>query len=147
MLCVVVACSRCELIRQRLRHIPASPVHWGRFLAGVVAAVWAATLWGNGPGMDQLAGIHAVVSLVGRMPLALWMTVVAVVPVVDVLTNLMPLRVFGATLGLVTWSTLLVEMVLHDGALHPAIGDCLVGLLGCLNANIGLAHQAGQGRQ
>jgi len=140
-------CYRCALIRRRLRRIPASPGHWGRFLAGVVAGVWAATLWANGPGVDQLAGMHAMISMFGRTPSAIWMTVVAVVPIVDALTNMLPLRVLGATLGLVTWTALLFEMVFQDGVLHPAIGDCMVGLLGCLNANIGLARQAAGGRQ
>ncbi len=143
----MVNCSRCDLIRRRLRRIHTTPGYWGRFLAGVVAVFWAATLWDNGPGVDQLSGMSVVILLFGRTPSALWMTVVAVVPIVDALTNLLPLRLFGVTFGLVTWTTLLFETVLRDGLLNPAVGDCLVGLLGCLNANIGLARQSSQGRQ
>jgi hypothetical protein len=143
----MAGCFQCELLRSRLRSIPASPGHWGRFLAGVIAAFWAVTLWDNGPGIEQLVGMSTMISLFGRTALALWMTAVAVVPIVDALTNLLPLRVFGATLGLVTWTTLLFELVLQDGLLHPATGDCLVGLLGCLNADLGLARQVVGGRR
>jgi hypothetical protein len=143
----MAGCFRCEVLRSRLRSIAASPGHWGRFLAGVIAAFWAATLWENGPGIEQLVGMGTMITLFGRTPSALWMTAVAVVPILDALTDLVPVRVLGATLGLVTWTTLLFEFVLQDGLLHPAIGDCLVGLLGCLNADIGLARQIVGGRR
>jgi hypothetical protein len=137
-------CSRCSLVRRRLRRIPASPGYWGKFLAGVIAAFWAVTLWDNAPGVDQLAGVSAVIALFGRTPSALWMGAVAAVPIVDAMTDVLPLRVLGATFGLVTWTTLLFELVVQDGVLHPAVGDCLVGLLGCLNADIGLARQTAE---
>jgi hypothetical protein len=140
-------CPRCDRIRRRLRHIPHSSGQWGSFLAGVIAAVWAATLWNDGPGIDQMVGMGPVISLVGRRSLACWMTVVAVLPVLDALTDLVPLRVLGATLALVTWTSLLLEMLFQDGVLRPAIGDCLVGLLGCLNADIGLARWVAEGRR
>jgi hypothetical protein len=140
-------CSRCELIRWRLRRIPDSAGDWGRFLAAVVAASWAAALWHEGHGIGELAGIGTLVSRFGRTPVALWMSAVAMVPIVDALTDLLLLRVLGATLGLVTWTSLLFEVVLQGDGLCPATGSCLVGLLGCLNADIGLARQVAGGRQ
>jgi hypothetical protein len=133
-----------DLIRLRLRGIPDSAGRWGKFLASVMAAFWAATLWNNGPGIDQMVGMDAIISLFGRHLAALWMTTVAAVPIVGLLTDILLLRVFGATLGLVTWTSLLLEMIFQDGVLRPTMGGVVVGLLGCLNADIRLAREVAE---
>jgi hypothetical protein len=143
----MIRCFQCDVLRLRVRSIPDSPGRWGKFLSCVIAAFWAATLWHNGPGIDQIIGMDAMLGLFGRQPSALWMTAVAVVPIVGMLTDIMLLRLFGATLGLVTWSSLLLEMIFQDGVLRPTMGGCLVGLLGCLNADIRLARLLAEGRE
>ena len=136
-----MTCLRCIRLRHRLRRIPASAEQWGRILASVVAAFWAAALWENGPGIGQLIGMKVMLALLGRVPLALWLTAVALMPAIDLVTDLLLPRMLGVTLGLVTWTALLIETVVHDGVLRPAVGGCLVGLLGCLNADIMLARR------
>jgi hypothetical protein len=138
-------CFTCDLLRLRLACIPNLPGRWGKFLACVVAASWAATLWTDGPGIAELAGVRAVIALCGLHLAALWMTMVAVVPLVGMLTGCIPLRVFGATLGLVTWPSLLLEIVVQDGVVGPTMGGCMVGLLGCLNADFQLARLVATG--
>jgi len=138
-------CFQCDLVRLRLSAIPNAPGRWGKFLACVIAAFWAATLWNNGPGLVELAGAEAIISLFGRHLAAVWMTAVALVPLVGLATDILVLRVFGATLGLVTWTSLVLEMVFQDGVLRPTLGACLVGLLGCLNADIRLAQLVAEG--
>jgi hypothetical protein len=140
-------CSRCAIVRLRLRRIPASAEHWGPVLASVIAASWAAALWDNGPGVAQFDGMTAMLALLGRVPAALWLTGIALMPLVDVLTDRLLPRVIGVSFGLVTWTALLIEIVLREGALRPSVGGCLVGLLGCLNADIGLARRAGRVRR
>jgi hypothetical protein len=132
-------CFHCQLVWLRLYSIPASAGSWGKFLSCVIAALWAATLWNNGPGIADLAGEEAVISLFGRHLAALWMTTVAIVPIIGMLSGVVALRLFGATLGLATWTSLLLEMIFQDGVLRPTMGGCLVGILGCLNADIRLA--------
>ena len=85
--------------------------------------------------------------LLGRVPLAVWLTAVALMPAIDVVTDLLVPRMLGVTLGLVTWTALLIETVARDGVLRPAVGGCLVGLLGCLNADIALARRVTGGRR
>jgi hypothetical protein len=147
MLGAMVNCCRCNRIRLRLRHIPDHPGQWGRLLAGVIAAFWAATLWRDGPGMDQMLGVGAIIALLGRRPAACWMTAIAILPIVDALIDFVPLRVLGATLALITWTSLLLETLFQDDALRPTIGGCLVGLLGWLNADIRLAGQVARRRR
>jgi len=120
MLCVVVACSRCELIRQRLRHIPASPVHWGRFLAGVVAARVGGDAVGqrsrHGP-----TGRHSRGRFAGR-PHAVGAVDDRGRRGADRRRADQPdaaARVPAPRFGLVTWSTLLVEMVLQGRCVAP----------------------------
>jgi hypothetical protein len=133
-------CLYCQLTWLRLRSIPASPGRWGKFLSCVIAGAWAATLWNNGPGLAELAGEAAIIELFGRHAAATWMTAVALAPVAGMLSGLIPLRLFAATLGLATWTTLLLEMVFQDGTMRPTMGACLAGMLGCLNADVRLAH-------
>jgi len=134
-------CLQCQLLWLRLRAIVESGGRWGKFLSCVCAASWAATLWNNGPGISELAGEAEIIVLFGRSLAAAWMTAVAVVPLVGLLTNATWVRVFGATLGLVTWSSLLLEMIFQDGSMRPTMGACVVGILGCLNADVQLARE------
>ncbi len=133
-------CFHCQMIWLRLRSIPSTAGRWGKFLSAVLAASWAATLWNNGPGLSELAGEGEIIALFGRHPAAIWMTVVAVVPVAGMLSGVVALRIFAATLGLATWTSLLLEMIFQDGAMRPTMGACLVGILGCLNADLRLAR-------
>jgi hypothetical protein len=124
----------------RLRSIPGSPGRWGKFLSCVIAGAWAATLWNNGPGLAELAGEAAIIDLFGRHAAATWMTVVALAPVVGMLSGVTTLRLFAATLGLATWTSLLLEMIFQDGTMRPTMGACLAGMLGCLNGDVRLAQ-------
>jgi hypothetical protein len=133
-------CFHCQLIWLRLCSIPSSPGRWGKFLSAILAASWAATLWNNGPGLSELAGEGEIIALFGRHLAAVWMTVVAVAPLAGMLTGVVGLRIFAATLGLATWTSLLLEMIFQDGAMRPTMGACLAGILGCLNADIRLAQ-------
>lgn len=133
-------CLPCQLAWLRMRSIPDSAGRWGKFLSCVLAASWAATLWNGGPGISELAGEAAIIELFGRHMAALWMTIIAVVPLIGLLTNSVGLRVFSATLGLVSWSTLLLEMIFQDGSMRPTMGACVAGILGCLNADLQLAR-------
>jgi hypothetical protein len=128
----------------RLRSIPGSPGRWGKFLSCVIAGAWAATLWNNGPGLAELAGEAAIIDLFGRHAAATWMTVVALAPVVGMLSGVTTLRLFAATLGLATWTSLLLEMIFQDGTMRPTMGACLAGMLGCLNGDVRLARLAAE---
>ena len=139
-------CLNCQLVLLRARSIPDSPGRWGKFLSAILAASWAATLWNNGPGLSELAGEDAIIELFGRHLAAVWMTAVAVAPVVGLLSGVVPLRFFAATLGLATWTTLLLEMIFQDGSMRPTMGACLVGILACLNADVRLARLVAERR-
>ena len=133
-------CLHCQMLWLRLRSIPFSAGRWGKFLSAVLAASWAATLWNDGPGLSELAGEGPIIALFGRHLAAVWMTVVAAAPVAGMVSGLVPLRIFAATLGLATWTSLLLEMVFQDGSMRPTMGACLAGILGCLNADVRLAR-------
>jgi len=133
-------CLHCQLVWLRLRSVPNSAGRWGTLLSVVLAASWAATLWNDGPGLAELAGESAIIELFGRRLAAAWMTVVAVAPVISIASGVIPLRIFVATLGLATWTSLLLEMIFQDGAMRPTMGACLAGILACLNADIRLAR-------
>jgi hypothetical protein len=139
-------CLHCQLFWLRLRSIPASSGRWGKFLSCVIAAAWAATLWNHGPGLAELAGEAAIIQLFGLHAAATWMTIVAVAPLAGMLSGVIPLRLFAATLGLATWTSLLLEMVFQDGTMRPTMGACLAGMLGCLNADMRLAHLVAERR-
>jgi hypothetical protein len=133
-------CFHCQLVWLRLRSVPNSAGRWGKFLSAILAASWAATLWNNGPGLAELAGEGAIITLFGRYAAATWMTAVAVAPLAGMLSGVVPLRIFAATLGLATWTSLLLEMIFQDGSMRPTMGACLAGILACLNADIRLAR-------
>lgn len=105
-------CLPCQLVWLRVRSIPGSAGRWGKFLSCLLAAMWAAA----------------------------WITAVAMVPLVGNLGGNEPLRVFGATLGLVSWTCLLLEMIFQAGVLRPTMGCCLIGIFACRNADIRLAR-------
>jgi hypothetical protein len=139
-------CLPCQLIWLRLRSVPDTAGRWGKLLSAILAASWAATLWNNGPGLSELAGEGPLIELFGRHLAAVWMTAVAVVPVAGMASGVIPLRIFAATLGLATWSSLLLEMIFQDGSMRPTMGACLAGILGCLNADIRLARMTAEMR-
>jgi len=139
-------CLHCQLIWLRIRSIPATPGRWGKFLSAVLAASWAATLWNNGPGLSELAGEAAIIAMFGRHPAALWMTAVAVAPVVGMASGVVALRICAATLGLATWTSLLLEMIFQDGSMRPTMGACMAGILACLNADVRLARMIAERR-
>lgn len=137
-------CLHCQLVWLRLCSIPASPGRWGKFLSCLIAATWATTLWGAGPGVAQIAGEDTIIALFGQHAAAAWMTVVAVMPIVGMVTDIIALRLFAATLGLTTWTSLLLEMIFQDGVFRPTLGSCVVGILACLNADMRLARLAAE---
>jgi hypothetical protein len=133
-------CLHCQLVWLRLRSVPGTAGRWGKFLSAILAASWAATLWNNGPRLSELAGEGPIIELLGRHLAAVWMTAVAAIPIIGMASGVVAIRIFAATLGLATWSSLLLEMIFQDGSMRSTMGACLVGILGCLNADIRLAQ-------
>jgi len=125
--------------------------HWSvgpgaAIIVGIIGGFWSATLWNNGPGIPTLAGIGVFIRLFGRVPVAAWMTLVAALPTVGVASGYVPLRMFAATLNLITWSLLMAEMVFHDGVLRPTMGGCAACLVASLQADLRLAGMMAQRR-
>jgi len=134
-------CLTCQLVWMRIRQIPASPGRWGKLLSCIIAAGWAASLWDDGPSvLDRTPFLAVLVQLAGERAASVWMAIVATVPVVGMLTNIVNLRIAGATLGLATWGVLLIEIALSGYLFSPAAAGCLVGVLACLNADVRLAR-------
>lgn len=121
----------------RARSISDSPGGWGRFLASVLAAMWAVSLWSNGEAA-QYSGTGEMVALFGVRFTFCWMIGLAVVPMIGLLLGWLPLRVASALISQFTWVYLLIEMGTHGHLLHLSAGSCVVGVLACARADVPL---------
>ena len=108
-----------------------------------MAAMWAVSLWANGQA-EHSSGTGEMVNLLGLHFTASWMLGMAVLPMVGLLIQWLPLSVVSSALSLFTWGWLLLQMVLHGHVLHLSAGSCLVGVLACVRADFALAARLAQ---
>jgi len=119
----------------RICAIPKEAAPWGRFLSSVLASAWSAAFWMHNIKPTSMGGTGEIIATIGDRPAAVWMTAVAVVPIIGYLCSWTPLRILGAVIGLGTWLPLMVFLILTDHIYHLSFGTCVVGALGCFRAD------------
>lgn len=133
----MVLFPRWDLIWSRVVAIASSPGGWGRFLASVMAAMWALSLWANGE-TAQYSGTGEMVAALGAALTVGWMAGLALVPMVGLILGWLPLRVVSALFSQFTWLYLLWRMIVTGHLLHLSAGSCIVGVLACFRADVAL---------
>lgn len=129
-------CRVCRVARFRLALIPSRPGCWGVALSCIIAAFWATELWQGGAELAGSSGAQAFAGLVGVRFAAIWMTAVAVTPLIGWLTDWLAVLIVGDTIGLIAWFAIALQLLVDGSALRIAMGGCIVGVLACVNAEI-----------
>ena len=86
--------------------------------------------------------LDVLTSHFGRDWCALWLAVMAVLPIVAIARNSRRWQVISAMVAMFTWLVLIIAVSWHSGILAPAVGAYAVFFVACASAEFQLVRRA-----
>jgi len=133
-------CHTCGAIRARFMSVPKDAGRFGKLLTVFISGWMALDLWRDGNQTYEPV-VVLLPHLLGQTFAAVWMTLLAIEPLIGIGSGSVRFRVVGATLALATWTVLLIQMLAHGDFFDASVGSVLLCIIATLTADIKLAHQ------